>query len=608
MNSAKKILIKQGFVFSPRPFSDLLALAYKKETLQIPPFFADQPFFEKKISPRFSLFTSGDLFNNNLISGYAFSENKLIYGEESQGDIHKYANSAGNFTYWQLQDGQLRICHDYFGMGSLFYFENDSFIIVSNRLHLAAIAIDQLKINYELNINYIHSLILFSYPFKDQSFNNDTPIRNLNYLDLNYYISMTENDIKLLARPKDELPDESSYKNLLQNGILEIKRNILNVYDFAKNKPLSLDLSGGKDSRIVLGACLNDNNADLMKKIKVYSHKVGTPEDLAIAITLATLFNLSFLDEVASPLTYLPCQTALQLFRSFFMGSYFRLPVNLTGAPSALGRTQNSLRLSGSCGELYRDYQNTYFSDQYGSTFKEVMEHIFATSGWKTALKEKDLAEMKIYVFSSFIKFYQMPLPVARQKFYEWSRLRKHFGLRLYNFFNQNQIFFPILSRNLYKACTLLDFEQMRSARLIYDVLKTENDLLPNIKFFHPWEFSERMSRFEVIPNKNLHEKFQARFRECANKYSISRNSMITNARINTAEQEKEILEQMLKDALNAISGKYQDLSKFTGTLWDIYYSYNKDSQEKARNMAARIFSLHDIFFPLNDVNLTLPD
>lgn len=608
MDSTKKILIKQGFVFSPKPFSDLLAHVSKKENIQVPTFFADHPFVEKKISPRFSIFTSGDSFRNNRLSGYAFSEDKLIYGEESYGGIHKYMNCTGNFTYWQLEDGQLSICHDYFGMGSLFYFENDSCIIVSNRLHLAAIAIDQLKISYEFNSNYIHSLILFSYPFKDQPFNNDTPIQNLKYLDINYYIILTENGLKLQNRPNDGLSEERSYKNLLWMGMQEIRSNVRNVYDFAINKSLSLDLSGGKDSRIVLGACLNDNNTYLMKKIKVYSHKVGTPEDLAIAITLATLFNLSFLDEVSSPLTYLPCQTSLQLFRSFFMGSYFRLPVNLTGAPSALGRTQNSLRLSGSCGELYRDYQNTYFSDKYGSTFEEVMEHIFATSGWKTALKEKELEELKTYIFSSFIKFHKMPLPIARQKFYEWSRLRKHFGLRLYNFFNQNQIFFPILSRNLYKACSLLNFEQMKNARLIYDVLKTENDLLPNVKFFHPWKFSESMSRFEVIPNKILHEKFIARFRDSANKYSSSRNTMITNARIHTAEQEKEIIEQMLKAALNAISSKYKDLLKFTSILWDIYYSYNKDSQEKARNMAARIFSLHDIFFPLNDVNLTLPD
>lgn len=489
---------KVPFWPTPYPFEDFLVVAFKGAAVEdrIPAIQREASRLNLKVHSRIrfgsisSLVISSrtchakDRTHLTLLSGVAQLRGSFYFGQDSikPSDIsdewlEQMCESVGIFTLLHADAHSMTITQDLFGCGTLFYIQERDFLVVSNRYHLLLLCLSWIGYRPRLDLDKVIGTIYSTNTFLHQNISSRMDFVGIFQLPLDKSIVIDEVGWRLVSKGaiRDLFAgcDNSEYEQLLLEGKEEVIANIKSVLECGRFSKYLADLSGGFDSRAVFAAILNIEDA--LKKIEVLTKDV--PGDLEIAVGITNLFGARFYtEEPDAPQFPLTVRESLNIWRSYFMGTYYRLGI---GAWSPLGKNISQIRFSGGVGEIYRTFWNKIFAKiaaqavSAGDLVSRLTSSFAPLSPKLTRFKNR-LDELLLTEINS------LPGETHLEKFeshYLYFRNRYHFGMRAYEYYHDRPIWFPLMSKALFKASRCLSLED-RADRFMLEFTERLHPLL----------------------------------------------------------------------------------------------------------------------------------
>ncbi|NMD37517.1 MAG: hypothetical protein GYA87_02405 [Christensenellaceae bacterium] len=319
--------------------------------------------------------------NNNLkevrgkkiwFSGMAIVNGELIAGQEDideTTDINMLKGGIGEYTMLEIDGDAINIYRDYFGKNLLFYYISDNIKVVSNSYHLMLEVLT--KQNVKLSMDYKNTLATLS-SYAMEPFGAKFSL-NMNVSGVkqapNYYDIKIQNEDILFEKSEiyKELTENNNYFSINYHKLIDDAKNeiISNVKACLKSKRYKnfiVDLSGGKDSRVIYSAV---TQAKQDENIYVNTKYVKTTNDLDVALKINGIYNIPYLIFGRKAVTA-DEKTVNSMYRSYYMGIYFRRSSSIDSNVISNKFEENELILLGAYGEVVaRNVVPTYFTDSF---------------------------------------------------------------------------------------------------------------------------------------------------------------------------------------------------------------------------------------------------
>lgn len=258
----------------------------------------------------------------------------------------------GAGAYAVIESGQRasKVVPDPFGMHVIYASET----CVTNRLHLAALTGRALDYGSAFSSTYANHM--FSYQFAVF----DTPVSGVRMLAAGDIVRIADViTVKSNNTASFGVASPTEYWKLIDAGVREIVGNVNAVVD--SGYPVICDLSGGRDSRLLLAALIVSGRVSDVA-FNTHTNDPSRSSDLDIATGLVREFGGNY--QQSSPVMGYAVEEVSSAFlrrRSQLFGSYHYIVKSELNQVVPIARS-NSVRMLGGCGELYRDYYQTFFA------------------------------------------------------------------------------------------------------------------------------------------------------------------------------------------------------------------------------------------------------
>ncbi|MBB3009220.1 DUF6270 domain-containing protein [Cupriavidus alkaliphilus] len=423
-----------------------------------------------------------------LYSGYGMARGRFTFGQAAWARtclaMRDMGGEVGQFTGLDMERGGIFAETDLFGHGQLFVSSHQGCAAISNRSHLHCIVLNAMGEATELHEQAVLSLLFSNNTFHSQQpASHQTLMIGVSLLPLDKRASLKEGRLRLdekRAFTQWLEPSPGRYSELMAQGADEVVSNTRAVLSHPDFTSITLDLSGGKDSRMVFGSALHVEG--WQDRIALKSNDVPNSEDLPIACSIAKLFGARFWEGDAVPQDPLTCETNLELWRSYFHGMYHRMGAT---AWSPRGRNTASMSLSGGNGEVMRTFwsknlRNYLTSEDTARTLADRL--VMKTGVWK-GIDKAAAPEIAVFTADAITALPGGILADKLESHYLYLRNRAHFGMRGFTFMHDRPVWFPLMSGALMQAAFSLSLKERESGRLVYDVTQAMHPLLTQIAY-----------------------------------------------------------------------------------------------------------------------------
>lgn len=604
-----KPLIYDGFVKSVAPFHDICVIfglsrelkAYLWKTAE------KMSFHAYEIGKGMVL--SDIPFGGCMVSGYGKvmaaerAEDYFVGAAERRYRCKESCYGIGNYTVFVIGAFSVFACHDYFGMGNLYVYHNEEqgVVALSNRAHLVArIASFFTRM---LNLPYIYSQILSSHHFRQDAWNEDTPIRNVQRVPVENAVFLHDGKIHFLN--KKDISLDLPYEALLQKAEQSIRQDLKMWRRKCEGMDMVFDLSGGKDSRACLAPVIQDDG------IIVHSKDVPGSRDLELSETIVSMYdNVRYEKHFHGMMWKLSPKESLSIWRSYFMGAYNRLSV---ANRASLGSNRKVI-VSGGCGELYRTYWNVNRPEHLAS-FSEWIAYILQHKEMLLQFFPKQSGSILEYVRKTVVERFQdegRPED-AMSNFYNRTRLRTHFGGRLFSTCMDAMTIFPLLNEYLYSAMKMLPHDKKDEAALFYDFIRLCDDKLAHVDFDGDFRYQRMHQRYIVNASPERFAKAVQEYRDAAECYtaeirknieSLLEAQMASGGGQESVQEDKDVmldgeavLNYAFAESIARLVKAVPQLSEFLLKLDEILCTKNIPSNIR-QVVTSRILALDDWLFP----------
>lgn len=544
----------------------------------------------------------GDGFklDSAYISGYGRIGAKLYtsFSTEVLADFDLATEGVGQYTYFNFSSNGFDACHDFFGMGSLYTYQNEWGSLVSNRSHLAAILLSRVG-DIAVNKEYISSLVLDYMIFSHQSFTHETPLSGLERVPLDSYVIVRDGNIEIAQSNRFNVQSEpEDYDQLMRMAVQEVKDGVGEFTSLFCNeeRPLVCDVSGGKDSRAAIVPLLGGS-----LPITVNTIDVPSSRDLDISTQICALYRLPY-DCSSYRVKPLSWKDSLSVWRSYFMGEYNRLAVPEV---SPLGESM-LLRVGGGAGEIYRDFWGKVIDLEEEAELEEVVSHLIKDKNpYLKMLPEEDVKSIKDYVLKQFSQFsHHRTVKESLSDQYLYFRNRYHFGMRLFSTFHDALVYFPLLSPLLYHASRALSWEERESGKVFFDFISCQDPCLANLPYDGGFEYAEKNTCFEeLVVSCTASDLKRKEWTDAKLQREKKRGEMIrshTTPSLNEGSIDR-WLHIRVAEALFRLSAKFPDMTPLAGVLRKSFERKVLRWPKEAKTLASRIFGVDDFLFPLEE-------
>lgn len=285
----------------------------------------------------FFLASSDDCSIDNYFSGMAFSDEAMVLSLPGLLDYLKEGKRIND-----LVDGRYSLCvnlgeerifvTDGVGQDCWYYYSDPNFWVVSNSLYAAAKKLKDRK--GKLLFNEAAALFYnINHSLGDQPCNENTMVSGVKILPRDFYIKTRGGALSVYKKDSPKrIESEDEYKERLVEYIGVWKSRLRALFSLLENGRIRCDVSGGVDSRIVMGLTAPEEEDYGIK----YSSNKTWKEDYLIASLLAKRFDFDINNsEISFPRT-VSSDEAIELYKFGNAGVYKNVywPKHLKRFPS----------------------------------------------------------------------------------------------------------------------------------------------------------------------------------------------------------------------------------------------------------------------------------
>lgn len=443
----------------------------------------------------------GDIFTN-FDDEFVFDG--LVYGDEGSlknrfKEIHSMeSSSCGEYSCAHVTDDFVTAHTDSLGANHLYYVD-DEFFYVSNSFEMM-FNFCKKHIKYTYNFDAYINSIFFGF-----SFYPTTAINEIKLLNIDEYIKidrMKKNACiekrNYFTFMKDIFNKKIEYQDLVVESAKLIKNNTSELINEESDKTeIVLELTGGKDSRIVLAALLSNGFTDFL----LHTYGGNSSFDMRFSSLISCLYGLKYV-------TYEYDMSRLSASRRDYLKSAGVTRLADSGHRSFSKKADFTV-LTGTYGEASRSY---YAKQLFYSMDKDVLGYgllddftafyrmfdAFAYRNFVSVEHKKNHSEKCVEFYNKF-EFKNNLLMLLDYPLY-FSRFRYHFGSMLHN---RNRVFYQSYSPTnifLYHALAYsVSFEDRVNDKNPHSII---NELYPPLCFFpheHKPYFSDIKNKYHSI-------------------------------------------------------------------------------------------------------------
>ena len=386
---------------------------------------------------------------------------------------------AGCYTAAVRMGDRVVVTNDLFALCPVFYFHREDCSLISNRSHLIVKVMAQLGITRRPNQETIATLLSSSHLFFVHPYRTGSVLEGLELCPGDSYVAISSDGRLEIIRKRelDELAtvgggaSTALYRDLIECAAHQIRANVRAVaYSDAFSYRI-VDLSGGKDSRLVFGTAAAEG---LLSRCVVRSSAIPSPTDRDTGAAIAERFGAHFDGKAVLERYSKSTSFALGFWRSMIAGNRHEIGAN--NWPT-LWQRGGAVRLGGGCAEICRDF---WSSDG-------LLANIGTQERFNRICRPGLSQSKRNAAFESVWRVLRsMPGDTAEAKVrthYRLFRSRFHFGMPAFNAWYGYVPFAPIQSPALLNASRLLDENSREKGRVIHDVTELIMPELNRIPF-----------------------------------------------------------------------------------------------------------------------------
>lgn len=324
-----------------------------------------------------AFYSNGQLLNcanggKALFSGRIYCNHKLYFGAEAEQVLENgwdLADRQGHYSYVTWNSERLVAGADFFGFSRWFYYQSETLFIMSNSYYPLLLALKERNIHLDLDVEKACvTLSSVRLQLLTQNFCRSMDLKGVCQLTADQQLLLDANGWSFSdsgygrLMKEDIVYHEEDYRKQLaeaKTDLIEILSDILKDQRFEK---ITLDLTGGLDSRLIYSTLTNlffDR-----ERVKINTFPMEGSRDMELSTRINSLYHYSYND---FPQTYEPLSVSEGdiRYRNTCLGTYYsHNPLTI------MPMDRNQCGITGACGEVVarpyvgRKYLNTYLERQ----------------------------------------------------------------------------------------------------------------------------------------------------------------------------------------------------------------------------------------------------
>ena len=343
-------------------------------------------FDNKIINENMILYDKSDLqlwhnnLNNSIFSGYMWHKEKFYYGSKDISNDINFStldNELGCYSVLSHENSVIKITSDYHGFNRCYYYKDNNIVIVSNNYHLLLKVLHNSSVTLEFDDSVLETTLTYNSTLFRQPISHKLLVKNTYIMNSFEEIIINSNNIVdiVYKKNKDVFDENTSWnEKLYKNLIIESKNQIISnakaVYNHPQFNHIVCEISGGKDSRVVLSALTHITD----KKNKICLHTRANDPDVNDKITAMSVAN-----EVDFP--YQNFETTMKITQDIFKFIENQRSINmgnkfLWSVESKVSNDDKIMALNGECAEAFwvRYYSALFDGNVEHSNEDELIE------------------------------------------------------------------------------------------------------------------------------------------------------------------------------------------------------------------------------------------
>lgn len=448
---------------------------------------------------------------NVFFSGKTKYNKRLIFGQDdiSEGvDMNELMDEIGYFSAISQTPDEIVVTNDYFGMCPLYSYETDLFCVISNSFHLLVLLLKNLKIKLELDVDHIIPYMTYGERMVlEQLASHQTFIKGVRKVPIHAKYLITKEGCRQVEKSIFEVMKKSiafsmdKYQMLIKQYAEEIVENVELARNDTRFDNVILDVSGGKDSRVILAAAMNCMPSG-DERIKVNSVDVQDKKDKDSFIPLNHLHSFLY-DDCSATLKIENIKSKWQQRRSAYLSTIFSYDI-----PWEFRRTADYapyLQLTGAGGGmLFCAYYPMNFVPVSYEGLDQMVDSIAALNNNSIVKYKKVAPYMKTVFREGLQEVIGDTLYEKLNNYYLYFRNTYHFGPEvLYNWTEgQREQWCPLYSKTAFSIRQMVN-QEFKGIRFSLDLINQLSPILLNVPFNDPKYNSELAQLMETDPELN---------------------------------------------------------------------------------------------------------
>ncbi|MCD7728974.1 MAG: hypothetical protein LUI60_03585 [Clostridia bacterium] len=571
--------------------------------------------------------SQGLLSYNNLLyfsGGGCILNSKIIYGQDDitpDMNFSELLDSTGNFSAVFYNGSAIEFTSDYFGLSPLYKYESQGLYIISNSYHMLLLILKQLGIKLELlPEDIIPYFVTGQRQMFDQLTCHETFVKQVKKVPVHQKFVLDDDGPRFADKSVAEVwqaqtsytedSDKQLYEFYKKKIVKELEDNLSVVLHDERFSKVILDVTGGKDSRVILSAMLNvaDEEKDI-DRIAINSLDVPGKNDKSVFIPLNKLHKFKYrdFDKDISNCRYYDQE---KVFRSWFIGQTFNYGM---GTGTTVIKGDDMCHVIGAGATLYKSVFELK-ADKTTSTPDDMAAELLDNYINGILNIDKVGGMVKDIIAKGISEVVGNNIGEMMNNHYFYYRNTYHFGLEyiLNSSWSKEYYYAPLYNKNAAKAYHLMG-SKLVNKQFEFEILDMLNPMMLKVPFEDPAD-NKTLDKLKSMPENSFDHRLDGMNLELsyddtiwaeANKKKIESTNVVASEDDEAIKKDNSQFISQYYDTvlkrLNKVLHSDPVFEEYMGLELYIYLTNNKKLMSSAK-MPHDITSIYNKITSLSDI------